>query len=73
MTLAQTIGRNLTTAMHNHEKMTYKELADKVGTSQSMISYIAKGEKVPSILLLIKIADALGTTAVKLLAAASEK
>lgn len=38
------------------------ELAEKVGVSQAMISYIVKGFKTPSVPLLKRIADCLGVT-----------
>lgn len=38
------------------------ELAENVGVSQAMISYIVKGFKVPSVTLLKRISDYLGVT-----------
>lgn len=38
------------------------ELAENVGVSQAMISYIVKGIKAPSVTLLKRISDYLGVT-----------
>lgn len=44
------------------KNVTQAELAENVGVSQAMISYILKGYKTPSVQLLKRIADYLGVT-----------
>ncbi len=40
-------------------KLTQEELAKKIGVGQTMISYYEKGYKVPTIPIIIRIADVL--------------
>lgn len=54
-------GRNLYIALFD-KKMSRKELAEKVGVSQQLISCYVSGDRSPSTETLIKIADALGVT-----------
>ena len=61
-----TLRRNLHIALYDH-KMSRPELAKKVGASSQMINYIINGEKIPSVTLLAKIANALDTTIDELL------
>ena len=42
--------------------LTQKELADKIGVTQSFISLVEKGYKVPSVEVVKRLADALETT-----------
>lgn len=44
------------------KNITQKELAENVGATQAMISYIVKGYKTPSVPLLKRIADYLGVS-----------
>lgn len=55
------LGRNLHRLLYR-KKMTKTELGEKVGVSQSMISYIVLGRKRPSAETLEKIANVLDTT-----------
>lgn len=54
-------GRNLYIALFD-KKMSRKELAEKVGVSQQLISCYVSGDRSPSTETLIKIADVLGVT-----------
>lgn len=54
-------GRNLYIALFD-KKMSRKELAEKVGVSQQLISCYVSGERSPSTTTLVKIANALGVT-----------
>lgn len=65
--IAKVIGRNLTFALYDAGRMTNKALAERVGVTESMIGHITAGTKVPSLELLMRIADALGTTPGKLM------
>lgn len=47
--------------------LTQEELAEKVGVWQSFIGQIERGEKQPSVGVLVKLADALGVTTEDLL------
>ena len=52
------ICRNLK-SIREYRGFTQPELAEKIGVSQQMISYIEKGLKEPSTINLIRIADSL--------------
>lgn len=54
-------GRNLYIALYDKD-MSRKELSEKVGVSQQLISCYVNGDRSPSTATLIKIADALGVT-----------
>ena len=56
-----TLGRNIHIILFD-KKMTRMQLAEKVGTSQQMVSDIVQGNKSPKAETLIKIAKALGVT-----------
>lgn len=60
------LGRNLHIVLYD-KKMSKIDLARRVGTSSQMISYIVKGEKIPSTQLLVKIANVLNVTVDELL------
>lgn len=60
------LGRNLHIVLYD-KKMSKIDLARRVGTSGQMISYIVKGEKIPSAQLLVKIANVLNVTVDELL------
>lgn len=42
--------------------LTLEDLADKVGISKSMLSYIEKGEKLPNVVVAMDIAEIFNTT-----------
>jgi len=46
--------------------LTQQELANKVGISKSMLSYIETGKRAPNVFIALDIADALDTTVEKL-------
>ena len=71
--IASTMGRSVMIAMYDCNQMSGEQLADEVGTSPAMISYIVKGKKVPSLALLERIAKALGTTPAKLISDTTNK
>lgn len=54
-------GRNLYIALFD-KNMSRKELAEKVGVSQQLISCYVNGDRSPSTTTLVKIANALGVT-----------
>lgn len=49
-------------ALLDEKNISQTELAEAVGISQAMVSYIIKGFKIPSVSLLKRIADCLGVT-----------
>ena len=55
------LGKNIYTMLYD-KNMTRRELAKQVGCHEVFISRIVKGEKVPSLKVLIGISEALGVT-----------
>lgn len=49
-------------ALLDEKNISQTELAEAIGVSQAMVSYIIKGFKTPSVSLLKRIADHLGVT-----------
>lgn len=63
---AMSLGAKIATAL-KERRMTQKQLADLVGTSESAMSKYIKGERMPRAEILANIATALGTTSEALL------
>ena len=55
------IGRNLTLIMYD-KKIKQKDIADHLGVTQQTISKFINGEKIPSVVRLMQIAECLGVT-----------
>lgn len=55
------IGRNLTLIMYD-KKIKQKDIADYLGVTQQTISKFINGEKIPSVVRLMQIAECLGVT-----------
>ena len=49
--------KNIVKELREVKGMSQQDLANSVGVSRQMISYIEKGEKNPNIILALKIAD----------------
>lgn len=60
-------GPNFLRAWREHNRITLQELADRVGTTASVIGYLESGERGLSAKWLRKLAPALGTTPGRLL------
>ena len=55
------IGRNLTLIMYD-KKIKQKDIADYLGVTQQTISKFINGEKIPSVVRLMQIAECLNVT-----------
>lgn len=55
------IGRNLTLIMYD-KKIKQKDIADHLGVTQQTISKFINGEKIPSVVRLMQIAECLNVT-----------
>lgn len=60
------LGRNLTIILYD-KKMSQKELAKKIGISESVMARIVNDKKMPSVEKLVRISNALGVTTDELL------
>lgn len=60
------LGRNLTIILYD-KKMSQKELAQKIGISESVMARIVNDKKMPSVEKLVRISNELGVTTDELL------
>ena len=66
--ISQTVGGNIKVMLAERD-MSLRELARRTNVAPSMLCGIVSGDKTPSLPALVRIADALGTTPVRLMQA----
>ncbi len=66
ISISQTVGSNIK-AMLSVREMSLRELSRRTNVAPSMLCGIVSGDKTPSLPALVRIADALGTTPVRLM------
>ena len=64
--ISQTVGGNIKVMLAERD-MSLRELARRTNVAPSMLCGIVSGDKTPSLPALVRIADALGTTPVRLM------